>query len=148
MMSRPAITGLQDGANALNNVEAQHRDRHLCLTTEVAGISAAAEVLIVCTAPIGGVQARLDVRIGHLSERLHHVVTLSIHAGTGAIQDRCAGIDEVNKVVGGNAVRFLPGHTLAGFGAPVGRLICPTKSTTPSTSAPTRPCRLRGSARA
>ncbi len=30
----------------------------------------------------------------------------------------------------------------------VGRLICPTRSTTPSTSAPTRPGRPRGSARA
>ena len=119
-ISRPSLGNLQDGANPLHNVEAQHRDRHLCLATEVAGISATAEVLIVRTAPIGGVQARLDVRIGHLPERLHHVVTLDIHAGTGTIQSRCAGIDEVNKAVGSNAVRLLPCHTLAGFGASVG----------------------------
>ena len=119
-ISRPTLGNLQDGSNALHNVEAQHRNRHLCLAAEVAGISTAAEVLIVRATPIGGVQAHLDVRIGHLPERLHHVVTLGIHTGTGTIQSRCAGIDEVNKAVGGNAVRLLPGHTLAGFRAPVG----------------------------
>ena len=103
-ISRPTLGNLQDGANALHNVEAQHRDRHLCLAAEVAGISAA-KIFIVRTAPIGGVQACLDVRIRHLTERLHHVVAFGIHAGTGAIQSRCAGIDEVNKAVGGNAVR-------------------------------------------
>ena len=48
------------------------------------------------------------------------MIALSIHTGTGTVQGRCAGIDEMNKAVGGNAVRLLPGHTLAGFRAPVG----------------------------
>ena len=81
-ISRPALGNLQDGSNALHNVEAQHRNRHLCLAAEVTGISAAAEVLIVRATPIGGVQARLDVRIGHLPERFHHMIALGIYAGT------------------------------------------------------------------
>ena len=48
------------------------------------------------------------------------MIAHGIYAGTGTVQGRCAGIDEVNKAVGGNAVRLLPGHTLAGFRAPVG----------------------------
>lgn len=98
-ISRPALGNLQDGSNALHNVEAQHRNRHLCLAAEVAGISTAAEVLIVRATPIGGVQARLDVRIGHLPERFHHMIALGIYAGTGTIQGRCAGIDEVNGLI-------------------------------------------------
>ena len=47
------------------------------------------------------------------------MVALGIHAGTGTIQSCRAGIDEVNKAVGGNAVRLLPGHTLTRLWTPV-----------------------------
>ena len=69
---------------------------------------------------VEGIGPVLQIAEGWTAERLHHVVALGIHAGTGTIQSCRAGIDEMNKAVGGNAVRLLPGHTLAGFGAPVG----------------------------
>src|SRR5699024_10683242 len=47
-----ALGNLQHGADTLGNADTQQRDRHLGLGLEVAGESAAAEVLIVGTAPV------------------------------------------------------------------------------------------------
>src|SRR5699024_5744534 len=95
----PALGQLQHRADALHDVHAQHGHGHLGRAAEVAGEAAAAEVLLVGTAPVGGLQAGVYVLVVHLPEGLHYMLALVVGDGAGAVQRGGAGIDEVDEAV-------------------------------------------------
>src|SRR5699024_224519 len=104
-------------------------DRHLCSAPEVAGETAAAEVFIICPAPVRSVQAGFDILICDLPKRFHAVFAFFIFAGATAVQRGGAGIDQVDKSVCGKAVRADARYPFARIGAPVGSDIMKTRRT-------------------
>ena len=116
---RVAFCNLQHGANAFGNAHAQQRDGHFRLCFKVAGESAAAEIFVVGTAPVGGLQACVHILLGHLPERLHAAFAVFIFRCTGAVKCGCTGVNQVNKAVCRFALRLFARYTFVSFGAPI-----------------------------
>ena len=106
---------LQHKADTLDDVETEHGHGHFTAGAEVRGESAAAEILIIGPAPVGGGEAGVNVLLRHIPERLHPAA-----GGSGVIKSGCAGIDQMNKAVHRGAGRRPAGHALHGFRTPVG----------------------------
>ena len=115
-----ALRDLQNGADSINNVQSQHSEGHLVTLLEMAGESAAAEILIVGAAPIGAVQAGLDVGLTHLPIGLHTMLALFVDGGTAAVQCGGTAVDQMDDAVGRLTGQLLAADALAGLGAPIG----------------------------
>ena len=74
-------------------------------------------------APVGSLQAAVNVGVGHVIPFLHYVVAVFICARAGCVQSRGAGIDQMDKAAGGLALRLPAGHALHSLGAPVGAYV-------------------------
>ena len=121
---RVALRELEDWANALDEVKADHRHRHFGLRFEVGGEAAAAEIAEVCRAPVGGRGHGFNIRVRHIPPLFHQVCTCFILADAGGVKRRRAGVDEVDKARCRRAFRCFARNALDRLRAPISAHIC------------------------
>ena len=116
-MHGPALGDLQDGTEALDEVQADHSCRHFRTGDKVAGETAAAEVVEAGLAPDGRVGHLLDVLIRDLPPFLHNSVAVFVRALAAGVEAGCAGVQQMNdaavllrltlQIIAGDALRRL-----------------------------------------
>ncbi len=109
-----AFGDLEDGAEAVDQVHAAHRDGHAAAAEEAAGEPSAAEIAVAGGAPSGRLQAGVGIGVRELPERLHGGLAVSFGAA-GGVKRGGAGIDEMDEA---GVFHVVPGHALDGFRAP------------------------------
>ena len=118
-LDRLAFGDLQGRAETVHEVEPEHGGGHAATGDVARAPTAAGEVFGNRGMPCRGGEARLDLGVRDLPERLHR--RLSVDALLAASIERGgAGVDEVQKTLGGQAGRRLAGDAADGFRAPVG----------------------------
>lgn len=115
----PSLCELQNRAESLHEVQANHCYGHAAACEEVRREAAAAEVVAVSRIPCGSLEASVYVLVCHLPEVLHHRLALCVGSCARAIECCSARVDEVDNTVGSHTGEFLAGYALNSLGAPV-----------------------------
>ena len=118
-----AFGNLKRRADAVDEVDAQHGHRHFGKRLEVGRESAAAEIFIVGTAPVGCGKAGGNIRSGHVPPFFYRPGTGFILGSAGAVHGGRAGIDQMNDAVRGVSGQLFAGHAFDRFGRPIGAYI-------------------------
>ena len=71
----------------------------------------------------GGLEVRLDVRLGDLPPVLDDGVALGVLLLTGGVEGRRPGVAQVDEPVLGASLELVPGDPLNSLGAPVGAYV-------------------------
>ena len=116
----PALGDLEDRPLAGHEVQAGRGDGHAAGGGEVRGEAASGEVLAGGGVEGGGLQIRLDVRLGDLPPVLDDGVALGVLLLTGGVERGGPGVAQVDEAVLGASLELVTGDPLNGLGAPVG----------------------------
>ena len=116
----PALGDLEDRALAGHEVEAGRGHGHAASGGEVGGEPASGEVLAGGGVEGGGLQVRLDVRLGDLPPVLDDRVALGVLLLAGGVEGRRPGVAQVDEPVLSAPLEPVPGDPLNGLGTPVG----------------------------
>ena len=88
----PAFGNLQNRAETLYKVKANHRDGHFCTGDKVAGKASAAEIIQSCLAPGCCVGHFPDVLICDIPPVLHYRIPILVGTLAAGIKAGCAGV--------------------------------------------------------
>lgn len=117
---RTALGKLQGRADAVDDVQPRHGNRHDSLRGELGGEAAASEGPQGSRRPACCLQARGDIGCCQLPPRLHHAVALLVPLRARCVKSRRARIDQVDKSPCRLSRRHLTRHPLDGVRTPIG----------------------------
>ena len=107
-LHRLAFGNLQGRADAFDNVQPRHRDRHPAARPQPGRVTAAPEIFKNGVAPLGGCQTFTGVFGGDLPPRLDRGLAIDF-LRTGGVQRRGAAVDQME-----HTGSRLPGELVAG----------------------------------
>jgi hypothetical protein len=106
-IDRVAFRDLERGAEAIDEIEADHGGGHSALGAETRAPSAAGEVFGDRGMPGGGLEALFHFVVRDFPERLHRGFALGVGLLAGAIERGRAGVDEVKDAIADERVADL-----------------------------------------
>ena len=111
---------LHHGTSPVYQTKPCHRHRHFRQRFKMAGITAAAEIFIICPAPIAAFKAGRNIRLGHIPPFLHTPGARFISGGAGCIQRSSTGINQMHESIPGISLKPGSRHALHCLWRPVG----------------------------
>ena len=115
----PALCDLKHWANSVNNIKTKHRYRHFSVAPEMAWIAAAAEIFIICSAPVSCFKTILDILFLHLPEWLHYMISILVNTCARSIKCCRTRIDQMDKSIWSYTVWLMSSYSLTRLWTPV-----------------------------